>query len=154
MDFPETVAALPYSLWALPDCSWWLGWLVWLVRLWETQVFMSLSLKMSRNTIRVFVVTPPLSAGSQVPRPRSYGLRHPPRAKLRRILTCGMRLSMATWRGGGEGHSMANRLIVSKAHIPVRDSKCLLDCLFVRTLLGTNVNLLGGQHLPFWLCIR
>ena len=57
-EISETVAGLPYSLWALPDCSWWLGWLVWLVRLWGTQVFVSLSLKMSRNTIRVFVVAP------------------------------------------------------------------------------------------------
>ena len=57
-EFSETDAGLPYSLWALPDCSWWLGWLVWLVRLWGTQVFVSLSLKMSRNTIRVFVVPP------------------------------------------------------------------------------------------------
>ena len=56
--FSETVAGLPYSLWALLVTSWWLGWLVWLVRLCGTQVFMSLSLKMSRNTIRVFVVAP------------------------------------------------------------------------------------------------
>ena len=29
----ETVAGLPYSLWALLVTSWWLDWLVWLVRL-------------------------------------------------------------------------------------------------------------------------
>ena len=58
-DFSETVAGLPYSLWALPACSWWLGWLVWLVRVWGTQKNRSSSLKMSRNTIRVFVVVPP-----------------------------------------------------------------------------------------------
>ena len=63
-DFPETVAALPYSLWALPDCSWWLGWLVWLVRLWGTQKTRSPSLKISRNTIRVFVVAPPTADGA------------------------------------------------------------------------------------------
>ena len=57
-DFSETVAGLPYSLWALPACSGWLGWLVYLVGLWGTQVFMSLSLKMSRSTIRVYVAPP------------------------------------------------------------------------------------------------
>ena len=57
-ELSETVAGLPYSLWALPACSGWLGWLVYLVGLWGTQVFMSLSLKMSRSTIRVYVAPP------------------------------------------------------------------------------------------------
>jgi hypothetical protein len=57
-DFSETVAGLPYSLWALPACSGWLGWLVYLVGLWGAHVFMSLSLKMSRSTIRVYVAPP------------------------------------------------------------------------------------------------
>ena len=54
-EISETVAGLPYSLWALPDCSWWLGWLVWLVRLWGTQNIRSLRLEIFRFTIRVSV---------------------------------------------------------------------------------------------------
>ena len=54
-EISETVAGLPYSLWALPDCSWWLGWLVWLVRLWGTQNTRSLHLEIFRFTIRVSV---------------------------------------------------------------------------------------------------
>ena len=57
-DFSEMVAGLPYSLWALPACSGSLGWLVHLVGLWGTQVFMYLALKISRSTIRVYVVPP------------------------------------------------------------------------------------------------
>ena len=55
----ETGSGSSYSLWALPDCSYWLGCEAWLVRLWGTQKTGSLSLKISRNTIHVFVVAPP-----------------------------------------------------------------------------------------------
>ena len=65
MDFSETVAGLPYSLWALSDASGWLGWVPWLVRLWGIQEMRSLHLEISRFTIRVYVL-PPL-AGQRSP---------------------------------------------------------------------------------------
>ena len=64
-DFSETVAGLPYSLWALSDASGWLGWVPWLVRLWGIQETRSLHLEISRFTIRVYV-GPPL-AGRRSP---------------------------------------------------------------------------------------
>ena len=41
-EFSETVAGLPYSLWALSDASGWLSWVPWLVRLWGIQETRSL----------------------------------------------------------------------------------------------------------------
>ena len=64
-DFSETVAGLPYSLWALSDASGWLGWVPWLVRLWGIQETRSLHLEIFRFTIHVYV-GPPL-AGRRSP---------------------------------------------------------------------------------------
>ena len=67
MFFSETVAGLPYSLWALSDASGWLGWVPWLVRLWGIQETRSLHLEISRFMIRVYV-GPPL-AGPRAAQP-------------------------------------------------------------------------------------
>jgi len=69
MDSSETVAGLLYTLWAQPDCSWWLGWLVWLVRWKGSQKGRCLPLSMSRLTIRVYVGPPPLSSAAAPRRP-------------------------------------------------------------------------------------
>ena len=61
-EIPVTRRSLPYSLWALTDCSCWLGWVPWLVRLWGTQNIRSLHLEISSFTIRVYV-GPPLGRG-------------------------------------------------------------------------------------------
>ena len=71
MDFPETRPGLPYSLWPLTDCSYWLGCVAWLVRLWGTQNTRSLHLEISRFTIRVYVRPPLGRAGS----PMTVGTR-------------------------------------------------------------------------------
>ena len=63
---PVTRPGLPYSLWALPDASGWLGWVPWLVRLWGAQKTRSLHLEISRCTIRVYVGPPPGRARSPV----------------------------------------------------------------------------------------
>ena len=69
-----TRPGLPYSLWALPDASGWLGWVPRLVRLWGTQNTRSLHLEISRFTIRVYVGPPLGRARSLVAvGPRLFG---------------------------------------------------------------------------------
>jgi len=74
MDSSETVAGLLYTLWAQPDCSWWLGWLVWLVRWKGSQKGRCLPLSMSRLTIRVYVV--PLERRRTAPARQGVGARN------------------------------------------------------------------------------
>ena len=70
-EIPVTHRSLTYSLWALTDCSCWLGWVPWLVRLWGIQNTRYLHLEISRFTIRVYVGPPLGRAGS----PMAVGTR-------------------------------------------------------------------------------